>query len=568
MAAREAPRRHRVDQARRRGPRLGKKMCKQKGTGQARQGSRQRSALRRRRLGLRAQAARLRVHDAAQGQEGRAALARSRCARGAEDRRRSTASTPTARPSRSPTALAALGGRQQGADRRRQDEREPRARRAEPARQPVARARGPQRLRHPPPRDAGPHAGRGAGRDRARSSRSEESVMRSAAVHHQAPAPHREERAPARDRRRCHAHAEGEAYAQKVVFEVARDANKIEIRSAVETLFKVTVTDVRTLVVRGKDKRVGRFAGRRPAWKKAFVTLEGRRQHRVLRGSLSHGDHESTSRPRPAVAACPRRTSARSPRASRRRACSSTRLRQVGRNNYGRITSRFRGGGHKQRYRVIDFKRNKTGVPATVLGDRVRPEPHRAHRAHPVHRRREGLHPRAADRLGVGDEVISANTRRHQAGQLAAAALHPDRHRRSTPSSSRSARGAQLGRSAGTQGHADGEGRRLGARCACRRARCAACTSSCRATIGAIGNSEHAQHPVGQGRPQALAGHPPAQPRRVDEPRRSPDGWWRGPQLRWSSPVHARGASRPRASRPVTTSGPSSSSSAAARAKE
>ncbi len=68
--------------------------------------------------------------------------------------------------------------------------------------------------------------------------------------------------------------AEGEAYAQKVVFEVARDANKIEIRAAVQALFKVTVTDVRTLVVRGKEKRVGRFAGRRPSWKKAFVTLK------------------------------------------------------------------------------------------------------------------------------------------------------------------------------------------------------------------------------------------------------------------------------------------------------
>lgn len=37
-----------------------------------------------------------------------------------------------------------------------------------------------------------------------------------------------------------------------------------------------------------------------------------------------------------------------------------------GRNNNGRITSRFRGGGHKQRYRVIDFKRDKIGVPASV----------------------------------------------------------------------------------------------------------------------------------------------------------------------------------------------------------
>ena len=40
----------------------------------------------------------------------------------------------------------------------------------------------------------------------------------------------------------------------------------------------------------------------------------------------------------------------------------------AGRNNMGRVTSRFRGGGHKQRYRVVDFKRKKTGVPATVVG--------------------------------------------------------------------------------------------------------------------------------------------------------------------------------------------------------
>ena len=68
--------------------------------------------------------------------------------------------------------------------------------------------------------------------------------------------------------------AEGEDYAQQVVFEVAKDSNKIEIRHAVQSLFKVTVTGVRTLVVRGKQKRVGRFSGRRPAWKKAVVTLK------------------------------------------------------------------------------------------------------------------------------------------------------------------------------------------------------------------------------------------------------------------------------------------------------
>lgn len=59
----------------------------------------------------------------------------------------------------------------------------------------------------------------------------------------------------------------------QVVFEVARNANKIEIKSAVETLFEVKVTNVRTMIFRGKPKRVGRFNGLQDNWKKAVVTL-------------------------------------------------------------------------------------------------------------------------------------------------------------------------------------------------------------------------------------------------------------------------------------------------------
>ena len=58
-----------------------------------------------------------------------------------------------------------------------------------------------------------------------------------------------------------------------VTFEVAVDANKVEIRNAVEKLWNVQVTKVRTAIVRGKEKRMGRFIGRRPAWKRALVTL-------------------------------------------------------------------------------------------------------------------------------------------------------------------------------------------------------------------------------------------------------------------------------------------------------
>jgi len=59
----------------------------------------------------------------------------------------------------------------------------------------------------------------------------------------------------------------------KIVFQVAVDANKKEIKEAVESLFEVTVKAVRTMTVKGKMKRMGRFEGRRPTWKKAIVTL-------------------------------------------------------------------------------------------------------------------------------------------------------------------------------------------------------------------------------------------------------------------------------------------------------
>jgi large subunit ribosomal protein L23 len=60
----------------------------------------------------------------------------------------------------------------------------------------------------------------------------------------------------------------------KVVFEVDRSANKLDIKRAVEQMFDVKVTDVRTSSMHGKVKRMGMHRGRRPDWKKAFVTLQ------------------------------------------------------------------------------------------------------------------------------------------------------------------------------------------------------------------------------------------------------------------------------------------------------
>ena len=65
-----------------------------------------------------------------------------------------------------------------------------------------------------------------------------------------------------------------ETEAKKYTFEVAKDANKIEIAKAVEEIFGVKVAKVNTLNMQGKEKRVGRYpAGRRAARKKAMVTL-------------------------------------------------------------------------------------------------------------------------------------------------------------------------------------------------------------------------------------------------------------------------------------------------------
>jgi len=58
------------------------------------------------------------------------------------------------------------------------------------------------------------------------------------------------------------------------VFEVAREANKIQIKKAVESRFKVKVIGVRTMRLSGKLKRLGRFTGRRASWKKAVISLE------------------------------------------------------------------------------------------------------------------------------------------------------------------------------------------------------------------------------------------------------------------------------------------------------
>jgi large subunit ribosomal protein L23 len=58
-----------------------------------------------------------------------------------------------------------------------------------------------------------------------------------------------------------------------IAFEVAKKANKIDVKRAVEAQFKVKVAEVRIALVHGKMRRQGKFAGQRPDWKKAYVRL-------------------------------------------------------------------------------------------------------------------------------------------------------------------------------------------------------------------------------------------------------------------------------------------------------
>ena len=144
-----------------------------------------------------------------------------------------------------------------------------------------------------------------------------------------------------------------------------------------------------------------------------------------------------------------------------------------GRNNNGRITTRHQGGGHKRRYRVIDFKRTKDGVPAKVAA--IEYDPNRSARIALLHYA-DGAkaYILAPARLAVGATVESGPDRGHQARQRAAAREHPDRH-------ARAQRRAQA-----RAGRQDGAPRRLGRSsssprttatpsCACPPARCAAC---------------------------------------------------------------------------------------------
>ena len=129
------------------------------------------------------------------------------------------------------------------------------------------------------------------------------------------------------------------------------------------------------------------------------------------------------------------------------------------RNHSGRITTRHIGGGSRQKYRIIDFRRDKDGIAGRGRAHRIRSEPHRAHRADLLRRRRAPLHPRAQGPEGWRRSALGQRGA-DQARQRHGAAPHPGglagaQHRaEARPRRAAGAQRRQLGQYASREGHA------------------------------------------------------------------------------------------------------------------
>ena len=169
--------------------------------------------------------------------------------------------------------------------------------------------------------------------------------------------------------------------------------------------------------------------------------------------------------------------------------------RKGGRNNRGRLTAKRRGGGHRKQYRIIDFKRNKDGVEAKVAS--VEYDPNRsANIALLVYGDGEKRYILSPDGLGVGDRVTSGDDAEIRTGNSLPIKLIPEGTQVHNVEL-RCGKGGQMARSAGASAQlmakegsyatlklSSGEVRLVGV--------------SCRATIGVVGNSEHANISYGK----------------------------------------------------------------------
>ena len=215
--------------------------------------------------------------------------------------------------------------------------------------------------------------------------------------------------------------------------------------------------------------------------------------------------------------------------------------RKAGRNVHGRITTRHQGGGTKQRYRVIDFKRNKDGVPAKVA--HIEYDPNRSARIALLHyadgEKRYILAPQGVKQ---GDMLMSGADAEIRAGNAlplrnipVGTVIHAIEMKPGA--------GAKMARSAGTSVQLMAkEGTMATLRLPSGETRLI--PASCKGTVGVVGNPEHELISLGQGGPGPLEEPAPVGARRGDEPGRSPVGRRRRQVLRRPASRPARGARR------------------------
>ena len=196
-------------------------------------------------------------------------------------------------------------------------------------------------------------------------------------------------------------------------------------------------------------------------------------------------------------------------------------LRSGGRNAQGRVTTRHRGGGEKRRYRVIDFKRDKDGIPARVAA--IEYDPNRSARlALLVYRDGEKRYILAPSELRVGDTVVSGPGAEARVGN-AMAIQHIPTGTQIHAIELQPGRGAQMVRSAGGVAQLVAkEGDYAQLRLPSGQIRIV--HVHCRATVGQVGNLEHENRKIGGAGHRRRMGWRPAVRGVVMSPRDHPHG--------------------------------------------
>ncbi len=216
----------------------------------------------------------------------------------------------------------------------------------------------------------------------------------------------------------------------------------------------------------------------------------------------------------------------------------------AGRNNAGRITTRHQGGGHKRLYRIIDFKRNKVGVPARVAA--IEYDPNRSSRiALLFYVDGEKRYMLAPLGIKVGDEVVAGPEAPIRTGnamplsriptgtQIHNIELYPGR-------------GGQLVRSAGTSAQLMAKSEKY-AQIRMPSGEVRLINLKCMATLGQVGNVDHENIEIGKAGRSRHMGRRPTVRGSVMNPRDHPHGGGEGkapiggqPKSKWGKPVHKK----------------------------